>query len=376
MLDRMQLRMLPLSERSNKKDIARDHVTPEQAPRPLNDRGRGFMPELLERIRAARRHGRPVMLAFGAHTIKNGLGPVLIALMEQGWVTHLATNGAGVIHDWEFAFQGRTSEDVRANVARGMFGNWQETGFYLNLAINLGAYQGRGYGEAVGAFIQQQGLDIPATGELEQEAKDMLVTNPHQAAAAADMLGIVKRFSLAPGHMRVEHPHRHYSVQAAAFRLGIPFTSHPMFGHDIIYNHPMNCGSMIGRGAERDFLRFADSVSRLKSGVYLSVGSAVMSPMIFEKSMSMAQNLALQQGRAIQDHLMVVVDLAESTWDWSRGEPPEDTPDYYLRYCKSFSRMGGRMRYLQADNRDFLLTLTQGLSMKREHGVRAGCPSR
>ena len=100
----------------------------------------------------------------------------------------------------------------------------------------------------------------------------------------------------------------------------------------------------------------------MEGGVYLSIGSAVMSPMIFEKSFSLAQNLALQAGRRIAHHTIVVVDLAPLTWDWSRGEPPESSPDYYLRYLKSFCRMGGAMRYVQADNRDFLLALGERLA--------------
>jgi hypothetical protein len=90
----------------------------------------------------------------------------------------------------------------------------------------------------------------------------------------------------------------------------------------------------------------------------MSVGSAVMSPMIFEKSLSMSQNLSIQKRKHIDNHFMLVVDLAKSTWDWSKeGEPPMDNPAYYLRYCKTFSRMGGTMRYLSADNRDFLINL-------------------
>jgi hypothetical protein len=134
-----------------------------------------------------------------------------------------------------------------------------------------------------------------------------------------------------------------------------------MIGHDIIYNHPMNHCASLGRTAERDFLTFAEGVSRLEGGVYISIGSAVMSPMVFEKSLSMAQNIARQQGQQIDHHFLLVSDLAESNWDWTRGEPPEDNPSYYLRYNKSFSRMGGTMRYVQADNRDLLLTLTHML---------------
>ena len=99
-------------------------------------------------------------------------------------------------------------------------------------------------------------------------------------------------------------------------------------------------------------------VGNLDGGVYMSVGSAVMSPMIFEKSLSMSQNLLIQEGKHVDNHFMLVVDLAKSTWDWSgAGEPPMDNPAYYLRYCKTFSRMGGTMRYLSADNRDFLINL-------------------
>jgi hypothetical protein len=126
----------------------------------------------------------------------------------------------------------------------------------------------------------------------------------------------------------------------------------------------MNHGACLGRAALRDFLTFAESVSRIDGGVYVSIGSAVMSPMVFEKSFSMAQNLALQRGGHIDNHYILVADLAECHWDWSRGEPPETDPAYYLRYNKTFSRMGGTMRYVCADNRDFLLTLSQSLTGK------------
>ena len=158
--------------------------------------------------------------------------------------------------------------------------------------------------------------------------------------------------------MRIPHPGKSWSVQAAAWTLGVPFTGHPMIGHDIIYEHPLASGSAIGRTGMRDFLCFAEGVSRLSGGVYLSVGSAVMSPMIFEKSLSMARNIARQRGGTIEDHYLLVADLAPASWDWaSDGEPPADDPAYYLRYCKSFSRMGGTLRYLAADNRDLLLGL-------------------
>ena len=185
---------------------------------------------------------------------------------------------------------------------------------------------------------------------------------PGKAAAAIDLAGVIKRFNLSSGFMSIPHPWKQYSVQAQAFELGIPFTGHPMFGHDIIYTHPMNHGAAIGRTALNDFLRFAASVSNLDYGVYMSVGSAVMSPMIFEKALSMSQNLKIKEGKHIDNHYILVVDLAESDWDWqNKGEPPMDHPAYYLRYCKTFHRMGGEMHYLTSDNRNFLLTLYRQL---------------
>ena len=360
--DRRKLLWKRLSERGNKVVFPADAVSPDAAPSALPARQSATLRETVDKIRTARAAGRPVMCAFGAHTIKNGLGPVLIRLIEGGWITHLATNGAGIIHDWELAFQGRTSEDVRKYVARGQFGIWEETGRFINLALLVGAWRGLGYGQCIGALIEEQGLDIPSDAELRAEAARLLSIDPDRAAAAADLLAVVESFSLPAGRMGVMHPMAQFSAQAAAYRNGVPFTGHPMFGQDIIYTHPMNSGAAIGRTALRDFLVYADAVGRLEGGVYLSVGSAVMSPMIFEKSLSMAQNLALQQGHKVRNHHIVVVDIAESTWDWQKdGEPPMDNPAYYLRYCKSFARMGGTMRYLQADNRDFFLSLLHSL---------------
>lgn len=361
--DRSKLIIKSLEQRPNKLAIENDHVKPDQIPTPLSAPAMGLMKETVTRIRTARQAGKPVVMAFGAHTIKNGLSPVLIKLITEGWVTHLATNGAGIIHDWEFAYLGQSSEDVKTNVAHGEFGIWQETGFYINLAIIIGAYEGLGYGEAVGKMIETEGLTIPTQESLLEEIHKPGV-GEDRIAAAADLLGTIRKFKLKPGRMSISHPFKSYSAQAAAYRLGIPFTGHPMIGHDIIYNHPMNHGAAIGRSALRDFMSFTHSISQIQGGVYLSVGSAVMSPMIFEKALSMSQNLALQAGHSINQHFIVVVDLAESTWDWQKnGEPPKDNPAYYLRYCKTFSRMGGEMRYLQADNRDFLLTLSQMLAI-------------
>ncbi len=360
--DRSAVRMEPLAARENKKSIDQDHVPPFAEPRELSASARRLIEESAVRVRLARRNGRPVMIVFGAHAIKNGLAPVFLSLIERGWVTHLATNGAGIIHDWEFAFHGESCENVGPMVKEGRFGNWEETGFYINLALNIGAYEGKGYGESVGALIENEALMVPSSDELQDSVCREVVNHPEVGAAAADLLHILKQFDLPQGKLEVPHPWKRFSIQAGAFRHGIPLTGHPMIGHDIIYTHPMNHFSSLGRAAGRDFLTFAEGVSRLEGGVYISVGSAVMSPMIFEKSLSMAQNIAIQRGGHIDNHFILVNDLARCDWDWAQGEPPEEDPAYYLRYNKTFSRMGGTMRYLEADNRDFLLTLSRQLA--------------
>lgn len=359
--DRFAVRMKPLSERFNKFQIETRAIDPSSPPPAVDASTAEGVQFLIERVRSARRNGRPVMCALGAHSIKNGLGPVLARFIELGWFTHLATNGAGIIHDWEFSFLGSSSEDVEGNTARGEFGNWQETGYYINLALVVGAFEGLGYGESIGSMIEQERLVIPSEDDLVGAVRDSIQSDPERAAAAADLLWAVRRFELAPGVLTVPHPWKRFSAQAAAFRQGVPFTGHPMIGHDIIYNHPMNHCASLGRCAERDFLAYAQNVSQLDGGVYLSIGSAVMSPMIFEKSLSISQNLALQRGEKIENHSIFVADLADSPWDWSQGEPPEQNPAYYLRYNKTFSRMGGTMRYLRADNRALLLNLLHGL---------------
>lgn len=361
--NRRKLKFKPLSMRKDKVYIEKDAVFPDAKPsRELTKEENAVFEVLLERLINAKENNKSRMLTFGAHSIKNGLAPVIMCLIENGWITHLATNGAGVIHDWEFSYQGHSSEDVRTNVQRGEFGIWEETGFYINLAIIVGAYEGKGYGESIGAFVENEGLYIPSQNELIEKIRNYAEDKPDYASACADLLYAIKSFSLQEGFLNVPHPYKKFGLQAFAYKKGIPFTAHPMIGHDIIYTHPMNCCSAIGRAGERDFLTFVNSVYNLDGGVYLSIGSAVMSPMVFEKSLSMCQNLAIQNGKPITNHLIVVVDLQESKWNWQNGEPPMDRPEYYLRFNKSFSRMGGSFYYLTMDNRDFLLHLIQKLS--------------
>ena len=366
--DRSRLAFLPLSARTNRVVIERDRVDPSS--RAHSGRGGEAAAAAALAVAEARERRASVVLAFGAHAVKNGLAPVIIRLIEEGHVTHLATNGAAIIHDWEFAYQGESSEDVGENLAAGRFGLWEETGRFLSLAIAVGAYEGRGYGESVGALVETDGLTIPGEEELLAVVRDQVARSPERAAAAADLLSVLRRGNLPAGRLPVPHPHKHYGLQAAAYRLGVPYTAHPMFGHDIIYSHPLCLGAAVGRTAERDFLRFVASIGELDGGVYLSVGSAVMSPMIFEKALSMTRNVAHQEGRRIEDFRVFVVDLAGSSWDWQAGgEPPPDNPAYYQRTCKTFHRAGGTLTYVQADNRDFLPALARALGLTTGGGA-------
>ncbi|HPU55120.1 MAG TPA: hypothetical protein PLH97_02420, partial [Verrucomicrobiota bacterium] len=286
--------------------------------------------------------------------------------MEGGAITHLATNGAGTIHDWELAFLGRTEESVRKNVATGTFGTWDETGRNIHLALLAGGLRGDGYGGSLGRFLAEDGVLLPAAEELERSIREQPL-DP-LTSARADLLQAMRAHALPSGRIEVKHPWKEFSLLAGAFRRGIPFTVHPGIGYDIIANHPMFNGAVIGRAGASDFRLFAASVEQLDGGVVLSVGSAVMAPQVFEKALSCVNNLRLQSGRdVVRDHSFFVVDIQDGgNWDWSRGEPPKDNPAYYLRFCKSFTRMGGEMKYVQGDNVVFLHHL---LSALQESGL-------
>lgn len=356
--DRSRIRFRPVAERKSKFRIDDIAVPLDEAPPDPGSWGTA-LDGVAASVREARGRGAPVVLCHGAHLIKNGLGPLLVRLVEEGWVTHVATNGAGSIHDWEFAYLGRSTEDVRANVAVGEFGTWDETGRLIGLALHLGAWQGLGYGGAVGRMVVDGGLELPSAGALEEEVRREVSVggDAERAANAAHLLHAARRFGLRAGRIDVPHPWRRVSVQAACWERGVPCTIHPGFGQDIVYSHPAFRGGVVGQTAETDFLLYAASIERLQGGVYLSVGSSVMSPMIFEKSLSMSRNVALQAGGRIDRFEIVVNDIADVTWDWSSGEPPIEHPAYYVRFCKTFSRMGGTLRYVGMDNRAFLLGL-------------------
>jgi hypothetical protein len=197
-------------------------------------------------VAEAARQGRGILWGLGAHVIKTGLGPVFIDLMERGFVSGIATNGAAVIHDFEIALAGSTSEDVDEALGPGRFGMADETGRLLNEAINHGVGGGLGIGQAVSAMLRD---GSPAFAQ--------------------------------------------HSVLAAAARLGIPVTVHVAIGTDIIHMHPAASGEALGAGSLRDFRYFVSNVARLGGGVYLNCGSAVVLPEVFLKAVALARNRGL-----------------------------------------------------------------------------------
>ncbi len=206
----------------------------------------------------ARRREAAIIWGFGAHVLKTGLSPILIDLMERGYVSALATNGAGIIHDFEIALAGATSEDVDETLGPGAFGMAEETGNLLNQAITDGVAAGLGIGESVGRYLHER-----------------------------------------------QPPFAAYSVIASAARLGIPVTVHVAVGTDIIHMHPKASGAAIGEGSLRDFRYFVSAVEQLEHGVYINCGSAVILPEVFLKAVALVRN----RGRALTGLTTVNIDF-------------------------------------------------------------------
>ncbi len=222
---------------------------------------------LRDEILRARARRRPVIWGMGAHVLKVGLSPVVIDLMERGLLTALALNGAGVVHDFELAIAGRTSEDVAAGLGSGSFGMARETGAEVNRAIVAGDRDGLGLGAAVGRYLAER---------------------------------------------RPRPRHLEASLLAAAWRLGRPATVHVAIGTDIVHLHPACDPAALGRATHLDFRSFAAQVARLGGGgVYLNVGSAVLLPEVFLKAVTLARNLGHR-----------LADFATANLDFIQGYRP------------------------------------------------------
>jgi hypothetical protein len=357
LLDLTRLKVHPLAERHSLTHVEDILISPDSSPAPCPLPVLDQIGQCAARVLEARRNGAGVLLIYGAHLVRNGTARILGRMMENGWITHLATNGAGSIHDWEYAWLGRSTEVVRANVAAGTFGSWDETGRYIHLALLAGGLREEGYGRSLGQFIEEDGTTIPTDQELEAAIRSE--PTHRLTPARADALLAIRQHSIAAGLTAVTHNWKDASVLAQAFRYQVPLTVHPGIGYDIVANHPSFNGAVIGRAATYDFRLFAGSVETLDGGVVLSIGSAIMGPQVFEKSLSCVNNLRLQDGRRIvAGHSIHVIDIQDGGgWDWSSVEPPKTSPAYYLRFCKSYARMGGEMHYIQCDNAAFLHNL-------------------
>jgi hypothetical protein len=310
--DRSRLLIKPLRERTH--DIKFDYILGLKDPAPEYSHRR--LPEVARRVLAAKKVGAARILMMGAHVIKAGTSRYIIDLLERGYLTHIAVNGAGIIHDYELARIGATSESVARYIQSGEFGLWHETG-ELNDVVREAAELSLGLGENVGRRI-----------------------------------------------VGSEFPHKDVSIVAAAYRLSIPVTVHVGIGYDIIHEHPNCNGGAVGAASYRDFLIFTKSVENLEEGVALNFGSAIMGPEVYLKALSMARNVAHQQGRVIRHFTTAVFDLVPIQGD-IHHELPKTDPGYYFRPHKTILVRtvadGGESFYFCGDHRATLPALHRAL---------------
>ncbi len=304
--DRNRLDIQPLSRRIHDLDLS--------VIKPLKevDRIPPALRKTAERMLSAKNSGAAVILMMGAHVLRAGVQRYIIDLMEKGLISCIAANGAGIIHDFEFALIGATTESVPRYIRDGRFGMWRETGRINDIVAN-GAQRNLGLGEAVGKVIEEE-----------------------------------------------KFPHRGISLFAAGYRLGIPLTVHVGIGYDIIHQLPNCDGAAYGQTSYTDFLRFASVVENLEGGVLMNFGSSVMAPEVYLKALSMARNAARTEDREIKRFTILVCDLAELPEDFHR-EAPNTEPGYYFRPWKTMLvrtvAEGGESLYVRGDHAETIPAL-------------------
>ena len=300
--DRSRLNIKALGERIHDLELD-DFMLPLDAPAPTFDDTN--IAVLSQRIVAARKNDKPVILMMGAHVIRKGMSRMIIDLMERGIISHVALNGAGVIHDYELALIGATTESVARYISEGQFGLWEETGT-INNAVSAGAGDGLGYGEAVGRAIVSK-----------------------------------------------EFPYREISIVGRAYELRVPLTVHVGIGQDIIHEHPNFDGAATGAASYTDFLIFTETISNLEGGVFLNIGTAVMGPEVYLKALAMARNVALQEDREIAHFTTAVFDLVPLQEN-IRAEASKNEAVYYFRPYKTILvrtvQDGGESFYIRGDH--------------------------
>lgn len=318
LFDRTSLRILPLSDRQHDLDLS---IVKQLAPdADLNKYKRKFR-EVAKRIIYAKEKGASIILMMGGHVIRSGVQKYIIDLMERGYVSCVAMNGSGIIHDFEFALIGATTENVARYIQEGQFGLWKETG-RINDFINTGYKKDLGMGEAVGEGI-----------------------------------------------FKGEFPCKDISLLAAGYRLKIPVTVHVGIGYDIVHEHPNCDGAATGKTSYIDFLCFSKIVERLEGGVVMSFGSAVMAPEVYLKALSMARNVAHQQGKTIKRFTTLVCDLHDLPEDFS-VEPDKNNPAYYFRPWKTMLVRtvadGGESFYVQGRHLETIPALWMAINEEED----------
>lgn len=316
--DRSRLRISPLARRRHDLDLSA--ILP-LAPSP------SFPPEMAmtaERIISARAGGSSVIFMMGAHVLRSGVQRYLIQMLESGLLSCIVMNGAGVIHDYELASCGATTESVAHYIKDGRFGLWQETG-RINDIVIAGASEGLGLGEAVGRAIDKG-----------------------------------------------DFPHKDISILAAAYRHKVPVTVHVGIGYDIIHEMPNCDGAALGAASYRDFLILARIMEGLEGGVVMNFGTAVMGPEVYLKALAMARNVAAQEEREIRRFTALVCDLAPLPPEYDR-EPCRRDPRYYFRPWKTILVRtvadGGRSFYLQGEHRQTVPQLWTALNEQGPRGA-------
>lgn len=311
LFDRSTLRLAPLATRCH--DLTLDIMLPLAR----SDESFAGLDAFAEKIRTARANKRSAVLMMGGHVIRAGVQHYIIDLMRRGLISCIAMNGACIIHDFEFALIGATTESVARYIENGQFGLWQETG-HLNNIIADAARDQLGLGEAVGKYIIDQ-----------------------------------------------DCPHAKISIVAEAYKLGIPVTVHVGVGYDIIHEHPNCDGGALGETSYRDFLIFTQQLANLSQGVVMNFGSAVMGPEIFLKALAMVRNQAKVTESTVDNFSTLVCDMKPLPETY-RVEAPKSDPLYYFRPWKTMlvrtTSTAGQSSYVRGDHRATIPALWTALT--------------
>ena len=316
LFNRNVLNLKSLSSRKHDLDISTIKTINLIAEKKFNE-----MNTISGKIIHAHKKNAAIIMMMGAHVIRSGVQNYLIDLMERGYISTLAMNGAGIIHDFEFAMIGATTESVAHYIKKGQFGLWSETG-HINDIINRAYKEAKhvGMGHAVGEAIYKS-----------------------------------------------DFKYKNSSLLAAGYRLQIPVTVHVSIGQDIIHEHPNCDGAATGALSYNDFLKFASAVQNLENGVIMNFGSAVMAPEVFLKALSIARNVAHQQGDVIRHFTALVCDLHVLPSKVTQ-EPSKDNALYYFRPWKTMLvrtvREGGASYYIKGRHGDTIPALHNAINEK------------